>query len=50
MGSCILIDEVNLSMGELYTVVTYKAGKRKKGSIEAIIDGIKSEVVISHLL
>ncbi|NRT12609.1 transposase [Flavobacterium sp. 14A] len=43
------IDEVNLSMGELYTVVTNKAGKGKKGSIVAIIAGTKAEVVINHL-
>ena len=49
MGSHLSIDEVNLSMGELYTVVTNKAGKGKKGSIVAIIAGTKSEVVINHL-
>jgi transposase len=49
MGSHLSIDEVNLSMGELYTVVTNKAGKGKKGSIVAIVAGTKSEVVINHL-
>lgn len=49
IGSHLSIDEVNLSMGELYTVVTNKAGKGKKGSIVAIIAGTKSEVVINHL-
>lgn len=49
MGSHLSIDEVNLSMGELYTVVTNKAGKGRKGSIVAIIAGTKSEVVINHL-
>ena len=49
MGSSLSIDEVNLPMGELYTVVTNKAAKGKKGSIVAIIAGTKSEVVISHL-
>ena len=49
MGSHLSIDEVNLSMGELYTVVTNKAGKGKKGSIVAIIAGTKGEVVINHL-
>lgn len=49
MGSHLSIDEVNLSMGELYTVVTNKAGKGQKGSIVAIIAGTKSEVVINHL-
>lgn len=49
MGCHLSIDEVNLSMGELYTVVTNKASKGKKGSIVAIIAGTKSEVVINHL-
>ncbi|WP_217424438.1 transposase [Flavobacterium sp. 28A] len=49
MGSHLSIDEVNFSMGELYTVVTNKAGKGKKGSIVAIIAGTKAEVVINHL-
>lgn len=50
MGEFLSIDEVNLSMGELYTVVTNKAGKGKKGSIVAIIAGTKAEIVINHLL
>ena len=49
MGSHLSRDEVNLSMGELYTVVINKAGKGKKGSIVAIIAGTKAEVVINHL-
>lgn len=49
MGCHLSIDEVNLSMGELYTVVTNKASKGKKGSIVAIIAGTKSEIVINHL-
>ena len=49
MGPHLSIDEVNLSRGELYTVVTNKIGKGKKGSIVAIIAGTKSEVVINHL-
>ncbi|WP_072992687.1 ISAon1 family transposase [Flavobacterium segetis] len=49
IGSHLSIEEVNLSMGELYTVVTNKAGKGKKGSIVVIIAGTKSEVVINHL-
>ena len=36
-------------MGELYTVVTNKAAKGKKGAIVAIIAGTKSDVVIDHL-
>ena len=49
MGPHLSIDEVNLSMGELYTVVTNKAAKGKKGAIVAIIAGTKSEVIIEHL-
>ena len=36
-------------MGELYTVVTNKAAKGKKGAIVAILAGTKSDVVIDHL-
>jgi transposase len=50
MGKYLSIDEVNLSMGELYTVLTNKDAKGKKGSIVAIIAGTKAETVISHLL
>ena len=39
MGQYLSIDEVNLSMGELYTVVTNKEAKGKKGAIV----GIKSK-------
>lgn len=49
MGQYLSIDEVNLSMGELYTVVTNKEAKGKKGAIVAIIAGTKSETVINHL-
>jgi transposase len=43
------IDEVNLSMGELYTVVTNKEVKGKKGAIVAIVARTKAETVINHL-
>ena len=49
MGQYLSIDEVNLSMGELYTVVTNKKAKGKKGAIVAIIAGTKSETVINYL-
>ncbi|WP_454771244.1 ISAon1 family transposase [Flavobacterium ardleyense] len=49
IGKHLSIDEVNLSMGELYTVVTNKAAKGKKGAIVAILAGTKSDVVIDHL-
>ena len=44
------IDEVALSKGELYTIVTNKKAKGKAGSIIAIIAGTKAELVIDKLL
>ena len=44
------LDEVALSDGELYTVLTSKKGKGRKGSIVAIIKGTKSETVIDYLI
>ena len=41
------IDETSLSNGELYTILTNKAAKGKKGSIVAMIAGTKADVVIS---
>lgn len=46
----ISIDEVCLSKGELYTILTSKAGKGKKNTIIAIVKGTKSETVIEHLI
>lgn len=39
-----------LSDGELYTVLTSKQAKGRKGSIVAIIKGTQSDFVITHLL
>ncbi len=44
------LDEVALSDGELYTVLTSKKAKGRKGSIVAIIKGTKSDTVIEYLL
>ena len=41
------IDETSLSHGELYTIITNKAAKGKKGAIVAIVAGTKAETVIS---
>jgi transposase len=41
------IDETALSNGELYTILTNKAAKGKKGTIVAMIAGTKADVVIS---
>jgi len=49
IGKQLSIDETALSHGELYTVLTNKAAKGKKGSIVAIIAGTSSEIVRSHL-
>jgi transposase len=43
------IDETALTNGELYTVVTNKAGKGRKGTLVAIIEGTDSEKVIKVL-
>lgn len=43
------IDEVALSQGELYTFVTNKGGKGKKGTLVAMIKGTKSKDIISVL-
>nr|WP_255490587.1 transposase [Dysgonomonas sp. 511] len=44
------IDETSLSDDELYTIITNKEAKGRKGSIVAIIRGIKAEDVIEVLL
>lgn len=49
--SCSLsLDEVSLSDGELYSVLTSKKANGRKGALVAIIKGTKSETVIHHLL
>lgn len=49
IGPFLSIDETSLSNGELYTVVTNKDGKGKKGTLVAIIEGTQSEKIISIL-
>lgn len=44
------LDEVALSDGELYSVLTSKKAKGRKGSIVAIIKGTRSDKVIEYLL
>lgn len=44
-GTRLSIDEVALSNGELYTVVTNKAAKGRKGSLVAMVAGTKSKDV-----
>jgi len=50
IGKHLSIDEVSLSQGELYTVVTNKAAKGRKGALVAIIKGTESETVSSILM
>ncbi len=45
LGHHISIDETALSQGELYTIVTNKEAKGKKGAIISIIKGTQSEKV-----
>jgi hypothetical protein len=41
------IDETALSNGELYTILTNKAAKGKKGTIVATITGTKAQTVVA---
>ena len=49
IGKHLSIDETALSNGELYTIVTNKAAKGKKGALVAMIEGTDSETVINVL-
>lgn len=49
MGEYLSIDEVALSQGELYTFLTNKAGKGKKGTLVASIKGTSSKEIIAIL-
>ena len=50
MGRHLSIDETALSKGELYTIITNKKAKGKKGSIVAILSGTKVEPILEQLL
>lgn len=50
MGCYLSIDETALSKGELYTIITNKKAKGKKGSIVAIFSGTKVEPILEQLL
>lgn len=50
IGPYLSIDETALSKGELYTIVTNKKAKGKKGSIVGIFSGTKVEPIIEQLL
>lgn len=49
IGPNLAIDETSLSCGELYTIVTNKAGGAGQGTLVAMIKGTKSEDVIAVL-
>jgi len=50
LGKHLSIDETALSNGELYTIVTNKKAKGKKGALVAMVKGTKAENVIKILL
>ena len=49
IGENLSIDETSLSNGEVYTVVTNKAAKGRKGALVAMIKGVASDNVIERL-
>lgn len=49
VGSFLCLDEVCLSAGELYTVLTNAGAKCQKGSLVAMIKGVRSDNVCSIL-
>ena len=46
IGVQLSIDETSLSNGELYTILTNKAGKGRKGTIVAMVEGTGSDQII----
>ena len=49
LGPYLSIDETSLSHGELYTIVTNKSAKGKKGALVAILEGTHSDTIIPFL-
>ena len=49
IGENLSIDETCLSSGEVYTFLTNKAGKGRKGTLVAVVKGTKAEDVIQVL-
>jgi len=49
IGDHLSLDETSLSNGELYTILTNKAGKGRKGSLVAMVEGTSSANVIKIL-
>ena len=49
IGESLSIDETCLSSGEVYTFLTNKAGKGRKGTLVVVVKGTKAEDVIQVL-
>lgn len=49
MGTHLSIDETSLSNGELYTILTNKAAKGRKGAVIAIVEGTRAQEVMKVL-
>ena len=49
IGPYLSIDETSLSQGELYTILTNKEAKGRKGAIVAILKGVDADKIISKL-
>lgn len=49
IGENLSIDETSLSNGEVYTIVTNKAAKGRKGALVAVVKGVASDNVIEKL-
>lgn len=49
IGSSLSIDETSLSNDELYTIVTNKAAKGRKGALVAMIKGTQADTIIEVL-
>ena len=49
IGEYLSLDEVSLSKGELYTYLTNKNGRGKKGTLVACVKGVKSDDLIKAI-
>ena len=49
IGETLCLDEVALSNGELYTILTNAQAKTQKGSLIAMVKGVRSEDIIKIL-
>jgi len=49
IGTHLSLDETSLSQGELYTILSNKSAKGKKGTITSIIQGTQSDYIIPYV-